>query len=123
MPNKVGESFPRTLRLTTANDFRLVFNNNFRSGDACITILVKKASSGDSPRLGFAIAKKQIAGAVQRNRLKRIFRESFRKNQHRLPATDMVVMVRKPILLIDRTQLHNSLEKHWNNVINQCEIS
>jgi len=78
---------------------------------------------GAGPRIGFAIARKQIQKAVTRNRLKRIFRESFRKNQHRLPARDMVIMVRRQIMLIDSAQLNESLEKHWNSVIKQCENS
>ena len=123
MSSQVAESFPRRLRLTTANDFRLVFNDNFRVGDDCITILVKKEESMPEPRLGFAIAKKQIARAVERNRLKRIFRESFRTNQHRLPPNDMVIMVRKNILTIDNVQLLGSLEKHWNYVIKRCAKS
>jgi len=113
-------SFPRQLRLTRADEFRQVFQNNCRQGDTSITILVGK-KLGRSPRLGFAIAKKQIPKAVQRNRLKRIFRESFRKNQQRLPIRDMVVLVRRPILNLDRTQLNITLENHWNGVIKQCE--
>jgi len=120
--HQVGESFPRQLRLTRANDFRQVFQNNFRQGDAGITILVGK-QPGSNPRIGFAVAKKQIPKAVQRNRLKRIFRESFRKNQYRLPARDMVIMVRRSILNTEPAQLRASLEKHWNSVIKQCEKS
>ncbi len=120
MQNRAEETFPRQLRLTCADEFRQVFQNNFRQSDAGITILVGK-KYGQSPRLGFAIAKKQIPKAVQRNRLKRVFRESFRKNQHRLPTHDMVIMVRRSILNFDRSQLNISLDKHWNGVIKQCE--
>jgi ribonuclease P protein component len=116
------ESFPRQLRLTRAAEYRQIFNNNKRVGDASITILVGN-SAGATPRLGFAIARKQIAKAVVRNRLKRLFRESFRKNQHRLPTRDMVIMVRRPIMLIDSAQLNSNLEKHWISVIKQCENS
>lgn len=122
MGNRAEESFPRQLRLTRAGDFRQVFQNNFRQSDTGITILVGK-NPGLAPRLGFAVAKKQIPKAVQRNRLKRIFRESFRKNQHRLPLRDMVIMVRRPILNIERIKLNLSLEEHWNSVIKQCEKS
>jgi ribonuclease P protein component len=52
-----------------------------------------------------------------------MFRESFRRNQHRLPARDMVIMVRRQITLIEKAQLKQSLEKHWNSVIKQCENS
>jgi len=116
------ESFPRKLRLTRAVQYRQVFDHNKRVGDASITILVGD-KTGVVPRLGFAVARKQIAKAVQRNRLKRIFRESFRKNQHRLPARDIVIMVRRSIMLIDSARLNSNLEKHWISVIKQCENS
>ncbi len=122
MGNQIGESFPRQARLTRTREYQQIFNNNNRVGDAAITILVGNAP-GAGPRIGFAIARKQIQKAVTRNRLKRIFRESFRKNQHRLPARDMVIMVRRQIMLIDSAQLNESLEKHWNSVIKQCENS
>jgi len=114
------KSFQRKLRLTTAGDFRQVFSKNLRISDSGITILVG-AHTGSIPRIGFAIAKKQIKKAVHRNGLKRILRESFRINQHRLPARDLVVMVRKQILLSNSTQLRANLDKHWNNIINRCE--
>lgn len=119
MEDKAEESFPRQLRLTTAVEFCQVFSKNIRMGDSGITILVS-AHTSTNPRIGFAIAKKQIKKAVHRNGLKRIFRESFRKNQHQLPARDLVVMVRKQILLNDSMQLRASLDKHWNSIINQC---
>jgi len=116
------ESFPRQLRLVRAAQFRQIFDNNKRVDDASITILVGN-QIGVCPRLGFAIARKQIQKAVLRNRLKRIFRESFRKNQHRLPARDMVIMVRRSIMSIDSAQLISNLEKHWTSIIKQCENS
>ena len=119
MSDKATESFPRQLRLTKADEFRRVFNKNIRLGDSGITLLVS-AHISDNPRIGFAIAKKQIKKAVQRNGLKRIFRESFRKNQHRLPPRDLVVMVRKEILLNDSIQLNASLDKHWDSIIKRC---
>jgi ribonuclease P protein component len=117
-----SESFPRQLRLTRASDFQQVFKNNIRRSDACITILVAK-SSGANPRLGFAIARKQVPKAVKRNALKRLFRESFRRNQHRLPARDMVIMVRREILAAQPTAIRNALDQHWNSIIKQCEKS
>jgi ribonuclease P protein component len=116
----VSESFSRQLRLTRAIDFQQVFKNNFRRGDASITILIGK-KAGDRPRLGFAIARKQVPTAVKRNQLKRLFRESFRKNQHRLPPRDMVVMVRRDILEKETAQIRAALEQHWNSIIEQCE--
>jgi ribonuclease P protein component len=119
---RISESFPRRLRLTRSIDFQQVFKNNIRRSDACITILVGK-NSGVGPRLGFALARKQIPTAVKRNALKRLFRESFRKNQHRLPTRDLVIMVRREILLSRPATLRATLDQHWNSIIKQCANS
>jgi ribonuclease P protein component len=117
-----GESFPRQLRLTRACEFQQVFKNNFRRADACVTILVCKIAGG-CPRLGFAIARKQIPKAVERNRLKRLFRESFRRAQHRLPARDLVILVSRVLLLIGPEKIRAALDQHWSGIIKQCEKS
>lgn len=117
-----SESFPRRLRLTRASEFKQVFQDNFRCADACITILIGR-KKGENPRLGFAIARKQVPGAVGRNRLKRLFRESFRKAQHRLPARDLVIMVKRDIVLVGPEKIRAALDQHWNSIIKQCEKS
>ena len=117
-----GESFPRRSRLTRAFEFQQVFKNNFRCADSGITILVGR-KTGDIPRLGFAVARKQIPTAVKRNQLKRLFRESFRKTQHRLPARDLVIMVRREILLTGPEKILAALDQHWKSIIKKCENS
>jgi len=117
-----GLTFPRQLRLTKSREFRQVFEANFRQLDDSITILVSR-HIGNNPRIGFAIAKKQVKKAVQRNHLKRNIRESFRRNQHRLPNRDMVVLVRQEILKLDRVNLVRRLDQHWNSIIKKCESS
>ncbi len=83
--------------------------------------MLVRSRPGTNSRLGFAVARKQIQKAVLRNRIKRVIRESFRINQHRLPDRDMVIIVRRPILLLDGPELNSKLEKHWNSVIKKCE--
>ncbi len=122
MDDGAGESFSRRLRLTRADEFRQIFKQNFRRSDSYMTILVGNRQ-GDSPRLGFAIARKQIPKAVQRNALKRLFRESFRRNRPKLPQRDMVIMVRRDILALDRDQIRSRLEQHWNSIIESCDKS
>ncbi len=50
------------------------------------------------PRLGMIIAKRLLARAVDRNRVKRCIRESFRQVLPELPACDFVVrLIAKPV--------------------------
>ncbi len=117
-----NEGFPRRLRLSRAIDFRKVFKKNTRFGDPRMTILVGE-HEGQSPRLGFAIARKQVSSAVERNALKRLFRESFRRNRNRLPPRDIVIMVRRDILSSEPAEIRTALEKHWDSIIKKCENS
>ena len=50
-----------------------------------------------APRLGLAVAVRVAGGAVGRNRLRRMIRESFRLDQRELPAVDVVVGARPPV--------------------------
>jgi ribonuclease P protein component len=67
-------------------------------------------------RLGLVVPKKHIYGAVERNRLKRIIRESFRLKQEKLKGNDMVVVVRNK-LDTKQKNIATILSKHWDNVI------
>ena len=52
-----------------------------------------RANPGQSPRLGMVIAKRFASRAVDRNRVKRCIRESFRANRPTLPPCDVVVQL------------------------------
>lgn len=119
MDDEAGNSFSRSLRLTVASDYSRVFKKNFRIADDCMTLLVN-VSGREQPRLGFAVAKKQIRRAVDRNRIKRLMRESFRLNRQRLPATDIVFMVRPGILRLSHSQIFARLDSHWQKIISKC---
>ena len=74
-------------------------------------------------RLGLAISKKQLKLAVERNRAKRLARESFRRHQIQLQGLDIVVMARAGIKTLSNQQILQSLERHWQRVIQQCAKS
>jgi ribonuclease P protein component len=65
---------------------------------------------GDA-RLGLAIARKQVRRAVDRNRLKRIARECFRKQRDALHGIDLVVMARAEAATAETATLRASLER------------
>ncbi len=115
--------FDRSRRLTRARDYGKVFADNFRIGDKYITMLVSPSKGGDSARLGLAIAKKQLRRAVDRNRIKRVIRESFRNQHSDLPAVDVVVMVRRSILELERKEIFSRLQRLWHKISERCENS
>jgi ribonuclease P protein component len=126
----VTYKFNRESRLLTPGHFQAVFSKPIRFGSRHFTLLVtqKVTQSTSNPsielkdsssnnRLGLAIAKKRVKLAVQRNRIKRQVRESFRLNQHNLPAIDIVVMVKSGIDQLDNKAINQELEKIWRKII------
>ncbi len=112
----VTYEFNRESRLLTPGQFQAVFSKPLRFGSSHITILVTPNSDNNN-RLGLAIAKKRVKLAVQRNRIKRQVRESFRLNQHNLPHIDIVVMVKSGTDKLDNKQINQQLEKIWRKII------
>ena len=49
-------------------------------------------------RLGIIVDKRTVQHAVARNFLKRLIRETFRAQQHRLVGYDALVRVRRPVV-------------------------
>ncbi|XKM13911.1 ribonuclease P protein component [Orbaceae bacterium ac157xtp] len=108
MINKL--TFPRELRLLTPSDFNHVFTQSFRIGSPVINLVIRENELNHF-RLGFAIAKKQIKHAHERNRIKRVIRDYFRINQYQLPNFDMIVMVRTGIIELTNAEIRAILEK------------
>ncbi|ENQ7060198.1 ribonuclease P protein component [Salmonella enterica] len=105
-------AFPRELRLLTPAHFTFVFQQPQRAGTPQITILGRLNSLGH-PRIGLTVAKRNVRRAHERNRIKRLTRESFRQRQHELPAMDFVVVAKKGVADLDNRALSEALEKLW----------
>ncbi|WP_437608842.1 ribonuclease P protein component [Erwinia sp. V71] len=105
-------AFPRELRLLTPAHFTFVFQQPQRAGMPQITILGRLNTLGH-PRIGLTVAKKNVKRAHERNRIKRLTRESFRLRQHELPAMDFVVVAKKGAADLDNRSLTEALEKLW----------
>ena len=69
-----------------------------------------------APRLGLAVAVRAAGGAVARNRLRRLIRESFRLHQHTIPALDLVVGCRPSARAAPAPVLRASLAALWGKV-------
>lgn len=86
-------TLPRSLRLRSKADFDHLFRTGLRASDRYLT-MVGDVNACGSVRLGIS-ASRRLGGAVQRNRVKRLVREAFRRIRDQLPAgTDLVVIPR-----------------------------
>lgn len=100
--------FPRTLRLLRRRDFvrlsrtgRRVQNEQF--------ILCFAPGRGDAVRLGITVSRR-VGGAVVRNRIKRLCREAFRLQQHRISGCwDLLLIAKKQAAARDNETLRQSL--------------
>ena len=70
----------------------------------------------DHPRLGLVISKKNVRRAVDRNRLKRLTRESVRLQQDALPAVDIVLLARRGASELDKATLQRQLFGMWRRL-------
>lgn len=123
MQARVNETgFSRRLRLTCPADFQRVFQQACRSTSPEFTVLAI-ANQQAYPRLGLAIAKKHVRRAVDRNRIKRLIRESFRHNQVLLSGLDIVVLARKGVDDCANETLTSALDKHWKVLNQRCKES
>ena len=111
--------FPKKNRLIKASEFSNVFQNPVKSSDACMVVLAKINPLAE-PRLGLAIARKKVRRAVDRNRIKRIIRESFR-HQKALKSLDIVVIANHGLAKKSNHQIMLSLQKHWQIIQKKCE--
>ncbi len=74
-------------------------------------------------RIGLAVSKKVSLRAVDRNRIKRHVRESFRSCQENLAGLDVVVMANPAARQSAPQALRDSLNQHWERIIRQCRKS
>jgi ribonuclease P protein component len=87
----------RASRLAQSRDFARVRQQGQRLVLGCLIANWQALPDGATPRLGVVTTKK-IGGAVQRNRARRLLRESFRQHQHELAQpVDLVLVARNSI--------------------------
>ncbi|MCX5666405.1 MAG: ribonuclease P protein component [Candidatus Omnitrophica bacterium] len=89
------EGFAKEERLIKTKDFRKVYKDgrSYKAGFVILRLLPNAASMN---RVGFSISARSIKRAFRRNRIKRLFREAYRRNKKILKkGFDIVFVVRR----------------------------
>ena len=108
--------FPKSSRLLTSGHYSDVFQNvNLRVSSRHFLILAT-VDQFTEVRLGIIVAKKHVKLAVQRNRVKRILRDSFRCSKASLPAIDIVVLAKKGVDKLENEACHEELRYLWQKL-------
>ena len=106
----------------TPEQFKFVFQQPLRASAPEITILARQ-NNLEHPRLGLTVAKKHLKRAHDRNRIKRLCRESFRLLQHQLPNYDFVIVAKAGIGKLDNPTFNATLSKLWQRHIRLAKKS
>jgi len=109
-----AQSFPRAARLLRAADFAALRQRGRRVSSQFFS--AEYLGVTDLARLGLAVSKRVSKRAVERNRIKRLARDSFRRHRSGLPAFDILLVPRTSAAGVDGTELLADLEKLWSRL-------
>jgi ribonuclease P protein component len=111
-----GARFPRRARLLLPREFDTVFQSGRRERGRFFVCVVA-AGAGEHARIGFAVGKKHLPAAHDRNLVKRMARESFRVRRERMPAVDLVLSPGREVSKGDRVSLRRDLDALFDRVV------
>ncbi|MDX2476757.1 MAG: ribonuclease P protein component [Gammaproteobacteria bacterium] len=111
----MSEAFDKSCRLLEKASFSHAFSNGLRNHGKYFLVVYCENSPG-SARLGIAVSRKVSKRAVERNRIKRQIRESFRLNRKILKGMDCVVVAKQAAANIEKPVLRSSLDAHWRKI-------
>ncbi len=108
MDQEREERFSKRIRLRKRNEYLLVQSSGTRIHSKGFLGLLVFKGEGDT-RLGITTSKR-IGNAVQRNRLRRLVREAFRRGWMKVPGgIDLVVIAKKQAAAMANSALFGDL--------------
>lgn len=113
----MSRDFAREKRLLTPRQFKAVFDSPSGKIPGRNILLLVRENDLPHPRIGLVIGKKSIKLAVERNRIKRQLRETFRLHQMELTGWDIVVISRKGLADLDNPELARQFAKLWRRLL------
>jgi len=115
-------TFPRDARLLKHERFRQVFDAGGEVAGGCMILWVRRADDC-ARRMGVVATKRTFHDAVDRNRAKRLIRETFRLSRHELvdDSWDLVILARRRILGMKQPDVQKVFMKlcHRKGIVKQ----
>ncbi len=119
MTGSSNARFPRSARLLLSRDFKEVFDRGASIVGKLMVIWVGDGK-GDGLRVGVVASKRTFRRAVDRNRAKRLLRETFRMKHSSFNAKrDLVIIARRRILDARRQEV----EREFVNLLRRAGLT
>jgi ribonuclease P protein component len=103
-------------RIRNSAGFQVVFDSPSCKVAQPQYLVLVRANHQIKSRIGFVVARKKIRLAVERNRIKRVARNSFRLHQYDLPPVDIVFIARQGLDGLSNVEFAKALSKTWQQV-------
>lgn len=110
--------FTKEYRLRQSGDIRLCLKEKKRCASKAF-VAICRPNQFKHARLGVVVPKKYFRRAVDRNHIKRLAREIFRRESNRLPGLDVLILVRSDAPKLDRSAWFSDMQSVWS----LCKIS
>lgn len=117
-PAETPKRLGRSARIGPSGDFVRIRQQGQRMVLGCLIANWQQLPEGSKARLGVVTSKK-IGGAVERNRARRLLRESFRQHQHELAQSVEIILVARNSIA-DRT--FAEVEKDFLTALNRAKL-
>lgn len=88
----MNQGFARRYRLTKTDEYSSVFGFRRAIRGKWLMLHYQPRADGETDaRLGLVVAKKLLKRAIDRNKVKRVARDIFRRQRANLPSCDLIV--------------------------------
>ncbi|MEO8672266.1 MAG: ribonuclease P protein component [Tahibacter sp.] len=110
-----AQRFPRAARLLNAADFSALRSGSRRVASRHFHAEYR-VNELNTARLGLAVSRRVSKKAVERNRIKRLARTSFRLQRITMPTLDILVIARQSAVPATGPELLNDLAMLWTKI-------
>lgn len=111
-------SYSRKYRLASKREVQSVFAAKPKKISRQYLLVLYIPNQLTYPRLGIIAGKQHLRRAVDRNRVRRIIRESFRHEMEKLKGLDLIVLIRSSCSTVETKTLRNDIDNLWQSI--QC---